>query len=291
MFKRKLREWFHAIVQKEVDRLIDHQRWSAANQIAQRNLMTTWKQSCDAGLVLPLSEVGFRVFSQFEEDGLLLYVFTLLGTENQIFVELGSSDGINSNCANLVINHGWRELFVDADSSSVDRGSQYYAGHPATWAYPPTFVQSLIGRDNVNEVLQDAGFVGEVDLLSIDIDGNDYWVWEAMTVLAPRVVIIETHTEFGMNSIVVPYDPDHVYPGRHPDYHGASVVAMEKLARQKGYRLVGAINYGFHTIYIRDGIGEDLFPAVPVESVLRHPRNQARFAQFEAIKDWDYITI
>jgi len=132
---------------------------------------------------------------------------------------------------------------------------------------------------------------GGVDVMSIDIDGNDYWIWDALTVVEPRVVIIETHIEFGMNSIVVPYDKDYVYPGKHPDYFSASPVAMEKLARKKGYRLVGAKNYGFNTIYVKNGIGEDILPAVSVESILAHPRNKERQKRFEPIKDWEYIHV
>lgn len=170
---------------------------------------------------------------------------------------------------------------------------KYYASNPDTWAYPPTFVQAFIQRENINELIRDNGFaaVAGVDLMTIDIDGNDYWVWEALTVVEPRVVVIETHIEFGMNSIVVPYDKDYMYPGKHPDYHGASPVAMEKLARKKGYRLVGANNYGFNTIYVRNGVGEDILPAVSVESILQHPRNQERQKRFEPIKDWEYIHV
>ncbi|MCX5829848.1 MAG: hypothetical protein NTV58_17915, partial [Deltaproteobacteria bacterium] len=128
-------------------------------------------------------------------------------------------------------------------------------------------------------------------LMSMDIDGNDYWIWDALTVVEPRVVIIETHIEFGMNSIVVPYDKDYVHPGKHPEYFSASPGAMEKLARKKGYRLVGANNYGFNTIYIKDGIGEDILPAVSVENILQHPRNKERQKLFEPIKDWEYIHV
>ncbi|MEM3443286.1 MAG: hypothetical protein QXP04_00160 [Candidatus Nanoarchaeia archaeon] len=109
--------------------------------------------------------------------------------------------------------------------------------------------------------------------------------------MEPRVVIIETHIEFGMNPIVVPYDKDYVCPGKHPDYHGASPVAMEKLAKKKGYRLIGANRYGFNTIYMKNGIGEDIFPAVSVESILQHPRNAERQKLFEPIKDWEYIKV
>ncbi|MEM3580577.1 MAG: hypothetical protein QXQ64_04850 [Candidatus Bathyarchaeia archaeon] len=94
-----------------------------------------------------------------------------------------------------------------------------------------------------------------------------------------------------MNPIVVPYDKDYVCPGKHPDYHGASPVAMEKLAKKKGYRLIGANRYGFNTIYMKNGIGEDIFPAVSVESILQHPRNAERQKLFEPIKDWEYIKV
>lgn len=90
-----------------------------------------------------------------------------------------------------------------------------------------------------------------------------------------------------LNNIVVPYDKDYVYPGRHPDYHGASPIAMEKLARRKGYRLVGANRFGFNTIYVREGLAPAL-PSVSVESILSHPRNKERAVLFEPIRDWEY---
>ena len=100
-------------------------------------------------------------------------------------------------------------------------------------------------------------------------------------------MIIETHIEFGLKNIV-PYDKDCVYPGRHPDYHGASPVAMEKLARRKGYRLVGANRLGFNTIYVREGPAPTTLPSVSVESILSDPRNKERAVLFEPIKDWKY---
>lgn len=291
MLKEKLRNWLRFELEHEFDKHVDARRWSPSTQIAQRTLAATWRQSFAAGTVFPLTEVGFRVYSQFEEDGILLYILTLIGSENRIFVDLGSADGINSNCANLAVNHGWTGLFIDGELAKVERGRRYYSTHPNTWAHPPKFVCSTICRENVNELIRDAGFDGHVDLLSIDIDGNDYWVWDAIECLTPRVVIIETHVEFGMDSIVVPYDKDYVYPGRHPHYHGASPVAMAKLARAKGFRLIGANNYGFNTIYLRNGVAEDCFPEVSVESILRHPRNADCFKLFDEIKDWDYVHV
>ena len=125
--------------------------------------------------------------------------------------------------------------------------------------------------------------------MSIDIDGNDYWIWDALEAVNPRVVVIETHVEFGMNNIVVPYSAGYVFPGKHPVYHGASPVAMAKLAARKGYRLVGANRYGFNEFYVRDDLAADLIPEVSVASTLTHPSIQEGYKKFEEIKDWKYV--
>jgi len=103
--------------------------------------------------------------------------------------------------------------------------------------------------------------------------------------------MIETHIEFAYNNIVVPYNPDYAYPGKHPDYFGASPVAMINLAKRKGYRLVGSNRYGFNTIYIREDEGVGLLPTLTCEQILAHPRNEERFKLFEPIKDWDYVQV
>jgi hypothetical protein len=150
-------------------------------------------------------------------------------------------------------------------------------------------VYSKVNRENINGLITSQGYSGEIALLSIDIDGNDYWVWDAVTAVDPRVVIIETHNEFGYENIVVPYDPDYMYPGKHPVYHGASPVAMVNLARRKGYRLVGANELGFNFIFVKNGLADELIPEVPVASVLQHPSVIEGFKLFEPIKDWEYV--
>ena len=289
--KAAAKRYLHKAIGVVLSQCSFHAKNSPYIKINQRMLYNFYRYSISQGGRFQLSDTGFRVYSQFEEDGILLYIFAAIGVEHKTFIDIGSGDGINSNCANFAVNFGWRGLFVDGNPMNIERGKNYYAGNPDTVLYPPTFVQAFIQAENINELIQDNGFAGGVDLMSIDIDGNDYWIWDALTVVEPRVVIIETHIEFGMNSIVVPYDKDYRYPGKHPDYHGASPVAMEKLARKKGYRLVGANDYGFNTIYIKNGIGENILPAVSVESILQHPRNQERLKLFEAIKDWDYIHV
>lgn len=265
------------------------ERFSAAVQVQQRQLFLHYQQCKKDGCLPLLSDTGFRVFSQFEEDGKLLYIFSVIGMTNKTFVEIGSDDGINSNCANLHFNFGWHGLFIDGNEKAVKRGKKFYSRYPHPWNYPPRFACEMIRRENINEIIKQNGFEGEIGLLSIDIDGNDYWVWDALEVVRPQVVIIETHNEFGLEDIVVPYDPAYFFPGKHPVYHGASPVAMTQLARQKGYRLVGANELGFNFIFVRRGLAENEIPEVSVESVLRHPSIAEGYKKFEAVKDWNYI--
>jgi len=264
-------------------------RFIPAVQISQRQLFHNYQQMAKAGALPSLSDTGLRVFSQFEEDGKLLFIFSILGMKNKTFVEIGSDDGVNSNSANLYFNFGWHGLFIDGNRHSIRRGKKFFAKYPHPWFYKPQFLCSKVTRENVNALIENAGYRGEVGLLSIDIDGNDYWVWDAITVVEPQVVIIETHNEFGMNNIVVPYDADYSYPGKHPVYHGASPVAMTKLASKKGYRLAGANELGFNFIFVRKGLAEKELPEVTVESVLTHPSVEEGYKKFLPIKDWDYI--
>lgn len=264
-------------------------RFNPAVQISQRKLFLDYQRDAKNGILPAFKDTGFRVFSQFEEDGLLLYIFALLGMENKCFVEFGSDDGVNSNSANLYFNFGWHGLFIDGNPKAIERGKRFFSKYPHSWFYQPKFVCSLVKRENINQLISGAGFEGKIGLLSIDIDGNDYWLWDAITVVDPEVVIIETHNEFGMENIVVPYDPDYFYPGKHPVYHGASPVAMTKLAHKKGYRLVGSNELGSNFIYVKNGLADEYLPEVSVESCLQHPSTIEGFKTFEPIKDWEYV--
>ncbi|MFC2138065.1 hypothetical protein ACFLTE_07825 [Bacteroidota bacterium] len=255
----------------------------------QRKLYMHYKECLNNNNLPKLSDTGFSVFSQFEEDGLLLYIFAIIGEINKTFIEIGSNNGINSNCANLFFHFGWHGLFIDGDRKCINRGIQFYSKYPHPWNYQPKFICDMVKRENINEIIKEAGFEGEIDLMSIDINGNDYWIWDAIEIIKPNVVIIETHIEFGLNNIVVPYDPNYFYPGKHKHYHGASPVAMKKLADKKGYRLVGANQLGFNTIYIKRGVGDELIPEVDVESILQHRSVKECYKSFEEIKDWEYI--
>lgn len=256
----------------------------------QHDLVNNYQTLHSEGSLPKIETTGRKVFSQFEEDGKLLFLFSLLGMTEKTFVEFGSDDGINSNSANLYYHHGFNGLFLDGNERALDRGRYFFYRHRNSTGKAPIFKQGMITAENINDLIGSAGLKGEIGLLSIDIDGNDYWVWKAIDVIQPQVVIIETHNEFGMNDIIVPYDPNYMYPGKHPTYHGASPVAMTKLANHKGYRLVGSNELGFNFIYLKEDLLVNEVPTVTVESLLQHPSNKEAQARFEAVKDWEFTS-
>ena len=280
--KNLLKKYFYILKIRE--------RFSPAVQIQQRQLYLKYLEQKEKGSTPKLSDTGFRVFSQFEEDGLLLFALAMIGMPNKTFIEIGADDGVNSNCANFYFNFGFHGLFIDGNPKSIERGINFYAKHPHPWMYAPQFSCNKVTAENINSLIEKEGFSGDIDLLSIDIDGNDYYVWKALEQVKPNIVIIETHIEFGYNDIVVPYDPNYVYPGKHPDYHGASPVAMVKMARNKGYRLIGANQRGFNLIFVKNGLAEKELPEVTVESILQHRSALEAQEKFEPIKDWTYET-
>jgi hypothetical protein len=211
-----------------------------------------------------ISRFEFRAHSQNGEDGILLYVFTLIGTSNRRFVEIGVEDGRECNTANLSLNFCWTGLLVDRDAGDVQRARAFYAERGADVRVEHCHVT----RENVNEILVRNGMTGDIDLLSVDIDGNDYWVWEAVEAVNPRVVIVEYNSTLGWERpIVVEYDPDFARFEKHESgfYHGASLAALEKLGNRKGYCLVGCELAGVNAFFVRRDATRGRLAEVPVD--------------------------
>jgi hypothetical protein len=239
-----------------------------------------------------LNDTGFRIFSQNDEDGILLFIFSVICTKNKMFIEIGTGDGIECNCANLAINLGWHGIFIDGNEKALDVGKKIYGIHPDTRIFPPLFKAALVNRENINKIISDAGFKGEVDFLSIDIDGMDYWIWEAINCVDPRLVAVEINGKFGTRSIAVPYDPNWLYDSeKYPHYHGASLTAFNKLANQKGYRLIGTNRFGFNAFFLRNDICPDILPKVSAESCRTHFVRNRDEDYFAPISHLEYVEI
>ena len=271
-------------------------RDSCASKLSQLLLVQHYQALARSGGPLPcFADVEFRAFSQNGEDGILLYIFALLGAGRRRALEICASDGIQCNAANLVVNHGWEALLFDGDPASISRGKTYYTHHPDTFSFPPRLVPAWITRENVNQLVRENGFEGKIDLLSLDIDGNDYWIWEALDVVSPRVVVAETQCIWGSDrAVTVPYDPQFRagFIQGFGVYSGASLPAFVRLAARKGYRLVGVQRLGFNAFFVRDGLGEDLFPKVEPSDCLNLPFvHWARQNLLPLVKDKPWVEV
>ena len=245
--------------------------------VAQKTLMQEYRLLAARGkeCLPPLSDVGFRNYSQFEEDGILLYLFSLIPPTNRKCVEICAGNGRECMTANLIINHGWWGYLFDGMDSNVQSATRFFANNKDTFLHPPTFTKAWITAENVNEHLTAARVTGPVDLLSLDLDGMDYWVWQAITAIDPRVVVCETHNLIPIgHAVTVPYDPKFVCNSEN--YRGASLEAMCRLGNDKGYRLVGTHRFGFNAFFIKDGVGNDFFPEVAASSCLSDSFSEKR---------------
>jgi len=221
------------------------------------------------------SEVEFCAYSQNAEDGILLCVFALIGFKGKRAVEVCCGDGIECNSANLIINHGFAALLFDGDKANIAAGREFYAKRTNGWRLrrlPPLLVGAWVTAENLNDLISSNGFTGEVDLLSIDVDGNDLWLWKAVDVVSPRVVVIEYNNRLPSDrAITIPYDAKFFTNEQGQaggGFFGASLLALVRVGQHKGYRLVGANSPNTNAVFIRNDVAADVFPEVSVESCL-----------------------
>lgn len=258
-------------------------------------LSLRYRELARAGGQLPaIDEVGFRSFSQTDEDGVLLYIFSLIGQRTRSTVEICAGDGIECLSANWIVNHGWRALLIDGDTRNVAAARRFYGRHRDTYLRPPTVLQAWVDRENVNGLVASRGFAGEIDLLALDLDGVDYWIWRAIERVTPRVVAVEYNWLWPDEAHVsVPYRRDFAWAYRdRPDYWGASLGAFVRLGREKGYRLVGCNRYGYNAFFVRRGLGEDLLPEVAPSACLgRFASEEERRRRLAAIADLEWVEV
>jgi hypothetical protein len=195
----------------------------------------------------------FRVFSQWGEDGIIQYLIRNVPIGRRTFVEFGVENYVESNTRFLLTNNYWSGLVIDGSARNID----YIKRDPVYWANNLKAQHSFITRENINEILESAGISGDIGLLSIDIDGNDYWIWEAIHFISPRIVICEYNSHFGPNAHVsTPYDPSFVREKAHFSkvYYGASIAALHALAESRNYSLVASNQAGNNVFFVRDDV-------------------------------------
>lgn len=223
-----------------------------------------------------LDGFGCKVYSQNDEDGIIKEIFKRIGLTNKIFVEFGVQDGLESNGHFLLFN-GWRGLWIDGSKEYFLKIKEYFSEPLSTKQLKA--INAFITAENINDLISKNGFNDEIDLLSIDIDGNDYWIWKAIKCIQPRVVVIEYNAKFPPPcEYIMEYNPNHIWDGS--DKFGASLKSLELLGDELGYRLVGTNTSGVNAFFVKKELAMDLFPEPPIAENLYHKIGIAGYEEF-----------
>ena len=259
------------------------------SSVAQKAVVAGW-QSLATG-PLPAAELaasGFRVFSQNDEDGLILRIFAHVGTTNRVVVEIGnncdgSDIGIPQNLStNLIVHHGWHGILFEIDPKECDKLTYFFARNPATAHFhgthdgrqiyfSPRVVCLAVTPENIESALAEATGEREPDLFVLDIDGPDFQVAQAITATRPRVLVVEFEKRLGGPASVI--QPDHGNADKHWSQSGyTSLAAWNKLLGRRGYVLCAINGSGFNAFFVRADVANGrLTPITPTEAFERHP--------------------
>lgn len=197
-----------------------------------------------------IQNAEFQIFSQWGDDGIINFLVNYLHIKEKSFVEFGVENYTECNTRFLLINDNWRGLIMDGSESNM----QSVRNEILYWKYDLTAVATFITAENINGLLLDNGFKGEIGLLHIDIDGNDYWVWKAINVVQPVIVIVEYNSVFGdQNPWTTPYNPSFIRTKAHFSnlYFGSSITSLCDLAEEKGYSFIGCNSNGNNAYFVR----------------------------------------
>lgn len=277
--RQKIRRFFVNSLEDSIKKVLDelnHQRKDRQfdKVLIAKQYITEIKAK---GIVDRLEDVEFKAFSQQGEDGIIQYLINSIDIPNKTFVEFGVENYEESNTRFLLLNNNWSGLVLDGSRPNID----YIKNDFIYWMYDIQAESFFITRENINETLIHHNIKGDIGLLSIDIDGNDYWVWKEIECIKPYIVVCEYNSLFGSERpITVPYESNFYLTDAHYSnlYFGASLSALCHLAEEKGYYLVGSNSFGSNAFFVRkDKIGDlKVFSACEayVESKFRSSRDK-----------------
>ena len=204
---------------------------------------------------LCLEQYGYKTYSQNDEDGIIEEIFNRIGTTNKKFIEFGVENGLESN-SHLLLLKGWSGLWIEGSKNYCEEINRRF--NPVIRNGRLKVLNAFITKDNINDLFKKGGFTGEIDLLSIDVDGNDYYVWNAINVVNPRAVIIEYNGKLPPSvDWSQAYDRNHIWNWN--DNYGASLKALERISNEKGYQLVGTNYIGVNSFFVRKDLAKDKF--------------------------------
>ena len=260
-------------------RILDRATRDRSHELIVNGLSTTNKLLCqlmyERAMEAPrgqeprrLLKYGFKIYSQHDEDGITEEIFRRIGCMNRFFVEFGVGDGLENGTLYCLLK-GWKGVWIDGSAICVDTIEDRLEFLIQSGQLRIRY--AFITAENITSHFNDLDVPSEFDLLSIDIDNNDYWVWKAISQYRPRVVAIEYNASYGKTvSCVVPYRPTSTW--NYTNYFGASLKALEELGKQKGYCLVGCNYTGVTAFFVRADSSETILPSRSLQRTIMSHR-------------------
>jgi len=215
-----------------------------------------------------LQDFEFSVFSQWGEDGIIQHLTRHVEVVNRTFIEFGVEDFSESNCRFLLEKDNWQGYVLDGSDTNIGR----LQASPSYWQHTLSAKAAFVTRENVNQLLAESGFDRQLGILSIDVDGMDYHILEALAEWRPSILIVEYNAVFGAErAVTVPYEADFSRFAKHSSglYFGASLSAFVVLLEGRGYSLTGVNSAGNNAFFIRSELCSEAVPAVRVRDVFR----------------------
>ena len=200
---------------------------------------------------------GYKVYSQCEEDGMIAEIFERIGTTNKVFVEFGIGDGLENNSLTLLFQD-WKGLWIEGSENAVSNIHKYFA--PIIERGDLKIENAFITKDTIDGLISDNISDKEIDLLSVDIDGNDWYVFDAIKTLSARVIVFEYNAKF-MPPLRFCMDYDAEYVRKGDDCFGVSLQFITDAMEPKGYSLVGCNLSGANAFFVRNDLLGDKFEA------------------------------
>ena len=198
-----------------------------------------------------LSEIEFQVFSQWGEDGIIDWIINKFPNIPKSFLEIGTQDYKESNTRFLLINKNWDGFLIEGDDNEVKK----IKSQRIYWKHKLTIKSEFVTKENINSVVKKLNVPKKIGLLSLDIDGVDYWVLKKLSVLEPSIIICEYNSLYGLNKpITVPYKKDFDRSKEHYSnlYYGASIQAFIELMKSKQYFLLGTNSAGNNAFFMKN---------------------------------------
>lgn len=203
-----------------------------------------------------IEDIEFKIYSQFGDDGIIQFLIDKLEIdyEYQNFIEFGVEDYSEANTKFLLLNNNWSGLVLDSSNENIEniKKNNFF------WKFDLEAIECFIKKENINSIITNSNmYKKKIGILSIDIDGNDYWVWKEINVIDPLIVIVEYNSSFGFEKKVsIPYSQGFERSKAHYSnlYWGASIEALKFLASQKGYNFLTTNSAGNNAYFVKKNL-------------------------------------